>query len=94
MRKIRSRLGIYAIAAVALLLVLVLGIQTLKMKQMEKSYQDQQARLEREIAQEEAKKLTLEDQRIYTQTKQYIEEQARLKFGLVMPDEILLKGTE
>ena len=33
----------------------------------------------------------LEEYRIYVQTKQYIEEVAKQKLGLVNPDEILLK---
>ncbi len=36
----------------------------------------------------------LEEQRVYVQTKQYIEKVAKEKLGLVNPDEILLKPTE
>ena len=33
----------------------------------------------------------LEEERVYVQTKQYIEKVAKEKLGLVNPDEILLK---
>ena len=39
----------------------------------------------------ELKVRELEEYRVYVQTKQYIEEIAKQKLGLVNPDEILLK---
>lgn len=43
---------------------------------------------------EEQRTKELEERKIYVQTKQYIEEVAKEKLGLVMPDEILLKPSE
>ena len=37
------------------------------------------------------RKADLEERKVYVQTKQYIEEVAKEKLGLVNPDEILLK---
>lgn len=45
-------------------------------------------------AEEEERALQLEEKRIYIQTKQYVEQIAKEKLGLVNKDEILLKPDE
>ena len=50
--------------------------------------------LQKRLEQEEQRAEQLEEQRIYVQTKQYIEKVAKEKLGLVNPDEILLKPAE
>ena len=47
--------------------------------------------LQQQLEEEEKKTTELEEYKIYVQTKQFIESEARQKFGLVNPDEILLK---
>ena len=47
--------------------------------------------LEKQKTEEENRARELEEYRVYVQTKQYIEEIAKQKLGLVNPDEILLK---
>ena len=47
--------------------------------------------LVRQLEQEKTRADELEEYRVYVQTKQYIEEVAKQKLGLVKPDEILLK---
>ena len=89
-----NSLGILAVAVVSLILVAVLAVQTIKMRDLKQDYEAQRTRLTQEISREQGRRLTLEEQRIYTQTKQYVEEQARIKFGLIMPDEILIKGED
>ena len=44
-----------------------------------------------EIANEEQRTEDLNEKKVYVKTKQYIEEVARDKLGLVNPDEIILK---
>ena len=45
----------------------------------------------RQVQDEENRTRELEEYKIYVQTKQYAEEVAKEKLGLVNPDEILLK---
>ena len=45
----------------------------------------------KQVEEEKNRSAELEEYRIYVQTKQYIEEVAKQKLGLVKPDEILLK---
>ena len=47
--------------------------------------------LARQVQDEENRTRELEEYKIYVQTKQYAEEVAKEKLGLVNPDEILLK---
>ena len=44
-----------------------------------------------QVENEQKRAAELEERRVYVQTKQYIEEVAKQKLGLVKPDEILLK---
>lgn len=80
------------------LVVVSLGVVVnLKSSSLEKRDQDYRAReayLEQQLAAEEKRAEELEEYRIYVQTKQYIEEVAKEKLGLVKPDEILLKPSE
>jgi len=43
------------------------------------------------VENEQKRAAELEERRVYVQTKQYIEEVAKQKLGLVKPDEVLLK---
>ena len=54
-------------------------------------YQLREEQLDKQVKQEESRALELEEYRVYVQTKQYIEEVAKQKLGLVKPGEILLK---
>ena len=54
-------------------------------------YQIREENLEVQKQKELERKADLEERKVYVQTKQYIEEVAKEKLGLVNPDEILLK---
>lgn len=90
-KKRKNHLAMLAITVVVLALVAVLGYQTAQLGRKNEDYEARLAAVEAELEQESARALSLEEQRIYVQTKQYIEEQAKIKLGLVNPDEILLK---
>lgn len=61
----------------------------LKDKELEYQIREENLTAQRDKELERSKEL--EEYRIYVQTKQYIEEVAKQKLGLVNPDEILLK---
>lgn len=65
---------------------------SLKAKALE--YQLRDENLTIQVKKEEERSKDLEQYRIYVQTKQYIEDMAKQKLGLVNPDEILLKPKE
>ena len=64
------------------------------MKKKGLEYQLREQTLNQQVAAEENRAKELEEYRIYVQTKQYIEEVAKQKLGLVKPDEILLKPSQ
>lgn len=90
-KKRKNHLAMLAITVTVLALMVVLGYQTRELSKKNEEYEIRLAGVEAELAEESARALDLEERRIYVQTKQYIEEQAKSKLGLVNPDEILLK---
>ena len=80
----------FAIALVVIVLLAFLSVKTLRLRDRVDGYDEQVARLEEEIAAEEARSEELDEREIYIQTKQYVEQIARDRLGLVYPGEILL----
>lgn len=76
----------------SLAVMITLGSSPLKDKDLEYQIREENLTAQRDKELERAKEL--EEYRIYVQTKQYIEEVAKQKLGLVNPDEILLKPSE
>lgn len=73
----------------ALAVVVTFRGASLEAKVME--YQIREENLQAQVDKEKERSKELEEYRVYVQTKQYIEEVAKQKLGLVNPDEILLK---
>lgn len=86
-----NRLAIIGITVVVASLALVVNLKSTSMKKKELEYQIREETLIRQRDQERSRADELEEYRVYVQTKQYIEEVAKQKLGLVKPDEILLK---
>ncbi|MCI8515435.1 MAG: septum formation initiator [Hungatella sp.] len=94
-RKKRERLGnrmaLVGIIFVVISLAVVVNLRGAALRQKDLSYQIKEENLNRMLAEEQERAKRLEEQRIYVQTKEYIEKVAKEKLGLVNPDEILLK---
>ena len=90
----QNRLAMCAITLVVAALVCVLGFQTVQLKQKSDQYAEKLASIERQLDEQEVRAADLEARRIYTQTKQYIEQEAKSKLGLVNPNEIILIPTD
>lgn len=86
-----NRLAIIGITLVVLSLGVVVNLKSASMKKKDLEYQAKEESLMRQVELEEKRAQELEEYRVYVQTKQYIEEVAKQKLGLVKPDEILLK---
>ena len=86
-----NRLAIIGITAVVVSLGVVVNLKSASMRKKELEYQAREETLIKQVEQEKSRAAELEEYRVYVQTKQYIEEVAKQKLGLVMPDEILLK---
>lgn len=86
-----NRLAIIGITVVVVSLGAVVNVKSASLQKKDLEYQIREEQLQQQKEKELNRAGELEDYRIYVQTKQYIEEVAKQKLGLVMPDEILLK---
>ncbi len=82
------------ITFVVLSLAVAVNIRGASLREKNEEYQAREAALTRQKEIEEDRAEELEERRIFVQTKQYIEQVAKEKLGLVYPDEILLKPAE
>lgn len=89
-----NRLAIIGITVVVASLAFAVNVKSASMKKKDLEYQVKEASLMKQKTQEESRAKELEEYRVYVQTKQYIEQVAKEKLGLVNPDEILLKPSE
>ena len=94
-RKRRDRLGnrmaLVGVTFVVISLAVVVNFRGAELRKKDLSYQMREESLTKLLDQEKERAEKLEEERIYIQTKEYIEKVAKEKLGLVNPDEILLK---
>ena len=86
-----SRLAIIGITVVVASMAVVLNLKVSDLKEKDSYYRQREEVLAEQIEDQEVRAETLEEYRIYVQTKEYIEKIAKEKLGLVNEDEILLK---
>lgn len=86
-----NKMAIIAVTSVVLIFALVLGTRIISLKAKERQYIEKEQAILARVAEEEERAKTLEEYRVYVQTKQYVEQVAKDRLGLVNPDEILLK---
>jgi cell division protein DivIC len=72
-------------------LVVVVGINSISLKQKNTAYAAREQELIAQIADEDARTQELEELSTYTQTKKYAEEVAKDKLGLVYENEIIFQ---
>lgn len=89
-----NKMALIAVIAVVTIFGLVLGVRMKSLKVKEQQYIEKEQAILARVAEEEERAKTLEEYRVYVQTKQYVEKVAKEKLGLVDPDEILLKPSE
>lgn len=85
-------IGMAIAAAVVLALAIVLwnGKKNLSAKNAE--YESTMSELQTQIEAEKERTTELNERKKYVQTKKYVEEIAKNKFGLIYPDEIVFKA--
>lgn len=84
-------MALIGITFVVFSLAVIVTVKGASLKDKELEYQIREENLTAQRDKERERSKELEEYRIYVQTKQYIEEVAKQKLGLVNPDEILLK---
>lgn len=86
--------GYIAIFAVVITIAVVTWVRGMSLQKQLDAYDVRQEQLDSLIEQEENRTLQIEERKKYMQTKQYIEDVAREKIGLVYPDEIMFKSNK
>ena len=89
--RLGNRMALVGITFVVISLAVVVNFRGAEIKEMDLAYQIRAENLSRQLEEEKERAQKLEEERIYVQTKEYIEKVAKEKLGLVNPDEILLK---
>lgn len=86
--------GYAAIFAVVITIAVVTWVRGMSLQEQLDNYDIRKEQLNEMIVQEENRTNQIEERRKYMQTKQYIEDVAREKVGLVYPDEIMFKSNK
>lgn len=89
--RLSSRMSLMGIIFVVISLAVVVNFRGAALREKDLAYQIREENLNRRLEEEKERARKLEEERIYVQTKEYIEKVAKEKLGLVNPDEILLK---
>lgn len=93
-RRASHKLGMAAVTLVVAAMLCVLSVKMTSLRERDEVYAARESALEKQLETEKERSEQLEEQRIYVQTKQYIEEMARERWGLVHPGELILQPEE
>ena len=93
-RSRQNKSSMACISLIVLMLVGVMSVQIVSAYSRNQSYQAQEEELEAQLESEKARKKELEEYKKYVNTKEYIEQVAKAKLGLVYPNEVIYKEKE
>jgi len=88
-----NKLGMFSVLIIVVSICGVLLYQMKDLNAKDKELEKTQSELKQQLEDEKERSEYLEEQRIYVQTKKYVEEVAK-KLGYVYPDEIIFKPYE
>lgn len=86
-----NRIGMMVIATVVAVLILVLLVRSHSLKQKIAYYHSANVTLEEQIQAQKERSTELDALPSYIESDEYIEKVAREKFGLIYPDETIIK---
>lgn len=89
-----NSLGMTVAMIAVVIMAVVVGINSISLKQKEKMYAQREAELIKLIELEDKRSKELEELGVYTKTKKYAEEVAKEKLGLVYENEIIFQEIE
>ena len=87
-----NRMAVLGVTMVVLCLAVAVNAKGSTLKKSDLDYQQKEKQLEEQVREEEERTKKLEEYKV--KTKQFAEEVAKEKLGLVNPDEILLKPNQ
>jgi cell division protein DivIC len=89
-----NRIGMIIAFIAIITLTIVVGINSISLRQKNAAYEARENELMAQIAQEDARTKELEELSTYTKTKKYAEEVAKDKLGLVYENEIIFQESD
>ncbi|MGO5053208.1 FtsB family cell division protein [Lachnospiraceae bacterium LCP25S3_G4] len=87
----RHKRSILLVSTVILLLVVVVSFNKITLQAKNKAYKQQEIELQAKLDDETQRAKEIAEYKEYVGTKEYIEEVAKEKLGLVYPNEIIFK---
>ncbi len=93
-RKRHNKSGILCITLIMLTMVGVMSVQIITLYRKNETYKAKQQELQAQLDSEKQRKTELEEYEEYVNTKEYIEQTAKTKLGLVHGNEIIFKEKE
>ena len=90
-QKLQNIKAMKIVATILLILTLALGINAYRILDKQNEYNKQIEALERQIESEQDRKNEIEDMKDYMSTREFIEETAKSKLGLVYKNEIIFR---
>lgn len=90
-QKRSNAIAMFSAIAVVFMLSIVIWKGKQSLEQRNSEYASKKQELSHQIAEEEARSLSLEEYKKYVQTKKYVEQIAKDKFGLIYKDELVFK---
>lgn len=89
-----NHMALIGVIMVVFSLAVTVHLKGIGLKKKDMNYRLREEALQTQVKVEEKRAEELEQNRVYVQTKQYIEKVAKEKLGLVNKDEVLLKPAE
>ena len=90
-RRKNSRSGRVSIACIVILLLIVMSVQIIELYHKDQDYIAREAELTEELEKEEASKEQLSEYEEYIGSREYVEDTAKSRLGLVYDNEIIFK---
>lgn len=90
-RKKQNKSGMICITLIVLILVGVMSVQIVSLYHKNQSYQAKETELQAQLESEQQRQEELKEYEQYVTTKEYIEQVAKTKLGLVYSNEIIFK---
>lgn len=89
-----NKFSMFLVTFVIVMLMIVVAIQSVELKAKLNTYQTKEAALQTQIEEEQKRSEEIAEEGKRRQTKEFIEEEAKNKLGMVYEDEILFKKEE
>lgn len=90
-RNQQSRWSMFLVSFVIVILTIVVCVKCIELNGALGAYKEKEAALQEQILAEQQRSEEIEQEGKRRQTKEFVEEEAKNKLGMVYPDEILFK---